>query len=786
MTARSCRLSTTQLRALDQILNTASSRRRSQLFEHEVYALLSAAGSIRPPRHTFIPAGAQITASTLADFNCDRLVLKIVSPDIVHKSDAGAVLFAPNDPVIAAERAAELLLRAKSVSENAEGVLVVECVDHDAGNFGSELFVGIRATREFGPVIAAGLGGVDTEYLAAKLRPGMAVAKALVSETDACQFLQYFQQTAAYDLLAGRVRGHARLVSDEELLRCFHTFITLARSFCQHRPDTGPQLLELEVNPFAFRSQSMVPLDGRGRLGKTTGSSRPRPLEKVSAMLEPRTIAVLGVSKTRRNFGRIILENIKSSGFPVENLYAIRPDADIIDGVRCFPDLAAAPDHIDLLAMACAADAVPKHISDSIECGKVTSAVIIPGGLGETAGTESIQREMEEAIIKGRALPDGGPVFLGGNCMGVRSRPGRFDTFFIQDDKLATHREKRQAPPRRVALISQSGAFLVSRLSNLEFLDPALSISVGNQIDLTLADLLRVVQDRDDIDVIGVYAEGFRDLDGLDFVRAVEAAVAKDKVVIFYKAGRTPAGRSATAGHTASVAGDYDVCQAVAAQAGAIVTDTFKEFEQLLEISACLHEKRVAGRRIAAISNAGFEAVGMADTILGPRYSIHIAKLSDTSIWRLRTMVDQHRLSSLVNVGNPIDLTPMASDRAYADCVQIMLEDDEVDAAVVSIVPETPELLTGPQEIHRPESIAYRLPEILAFQDKPLIAVVDSGLLFEPFVHAMRLAGVPVVRSCDQAIRSLGRYLCHRTRVRVEKATHGQFAADENVLISIA
>ena len=785
MTAHSCRLSLSQLHAIDRILSAATSKKRSQLFEHEVYALLAAAGSITPPRHLFIPVDSAITAASLADFRSDKLVLKIVSPEIVHKSDAGAVVFVPNDPAIAAQRAAELLARAKSISDKIEGLLIVEFVDHEAGTFGSELFVGIRATREFGPVIAAGLGGMDTEYLAAKLRPGMAVAKALVSETDPAQFFEYFRQTAAYDLLAGRVRGHARLVSDEELLRCFQTFITIARTLCQHSPDAGPRLVELEVNPFAFRNQSMIPLDGRGRLGTLIAPSRPRPLSKVSAMLEPRTIAVLGVSKTRRNFGRIILENIKASGFPVENLYAVRPDADTIDGVKCFPDLASAPTHIDLLVMACAADAVPKSITEAIECGEVSSAVIIPGGLGETAATVDLQKQMQQCIQSSRDRRDCGPVFLGGNCMGLRSRPGLLDTFFVQDDKLAAQSTSHQAPARRVALISQSGAFLVSRLSNLEFLDPALSISVGNQIDLTLADLLRVVQDRDDIDVIGVYAEGFKDLDGLDFIRAVEAAAAKDKVVIFYKAGRTPAGRSATAGHTASVAGDYDVCQAVATQAGAIVTDTFKEFEQLLEIAACLHEKEVTGRRIAAISNAGFEAVGMADTILGPRYQINIAKLSPASIDALRRMTEQRRLSALVNVGNPIDLTPMASDAAYADCVRIMLDDQQVDAAVVSVVPETPELLTGPQEIHKPESLARQLPDILAHQEKPLIAVVDSGLLFEPFVHALRAGGVPVIRSCDQAIRSLGRYLCHRTRARVEN-TRETATSNENVLISIA
>ena len=108
--------------------------------------------------------------------------------------------------------------------------------------------------------------------------------------------------------------------------------------------------------------------------------------------------------------------------------------------------------------------------------------------------------------------------------MGVRSRAGKYDTFFIPDNKLDP---RRNVPPRRAALISQSGAFVVSRLSNFESLDPTLAISLGNQIDLTVSDLLRTVGERDDVDCIGVYVEGFGDLDGLAFVRAVEEVTSR-------------------------------------------------------------------------------------------------------------------------------------------------------------------------------------------------------------------------------------------------------------------
>jgi acyl-CoA synthetase (NDP forming) len=388
---------------------------------------------------------------------------------------------------------------------------------------------------------------------------------------------------------------------------------------------------------------------------------------------------------------------------------------------------------------------------------------MIPGGVGETEGSEEIATEVREAIARAHRAPDGGPVFVGPNSLGAVSKPGRYDTLFIPSSRL----DKRwSAPARRVALVSQSGAFIVSRMSNLETLDPAFAFSLGNQLHVTPSDVVAALGERQDVDVIGVYTEGFNDLDGLELLRHIASVTEAGKVVVFYKAGRTEPGRSAAAGHTASVAGDYDVCQAAAGQAGALVADTFKEFEQLLEIGTALHAKRVTGVRLGVISNAGFETVGMADAIRGQRYAVEIAELSEGSTAKLREVLAAHGLSRLVNARSPLDITPMASEEVYEGAVKVMLESDDVDAVVVGVVPLTAALKTGPDEIDAPGSLAERIPRLFAEAGKPLIVVVDSGSLYEPLVRALRRAGVPVFPSADQAIRSLGRYLCHRAERR--------------------
>ncbi len=761
--------------AVERTLMNAYEEGRSQLYEHEVYQIIQLIGAIHPPRHVFVRPDELVTDEVLSTFSSDQVVLKIVSPDIVHKSDANGISFCARD-CATVRREIDNLMNHHRGSAHIEGVLLVEYIPHDNRGLGSELFVGIRATREFGPVIAAGLGGTDAEYLASTLKSGLAVAKAIATDITAEDFLELFKRTAAYDVFSGRARGHERIVSDGELLRCFRAFIHLAQRFCVDRGDVGPDVAELEVNPFAFQQQRLVPLDGHGHLATATVQPDRRPLKQMQALLEPQSIAIVGVSAQSMNFGRIILRNILDCGYDREHLHIVKPDTGSIEGVSCTPSIRDIGEPIDLLVLAVSAPQLPDLIDQAVASGKVRSVIIIPGGVGETEGTTDVKQRVHDAIKRARLNEDvGGPVFLGPNCLGVQSRPGKYDTFFIPESKLDP---RRDAPARRLALISQSGAFIVSRLSNVESLAPAITISFGNQLDLTVSDLLHSIGDRDDIDTIGLYVEGFNDLDGLTLLRTIRKLRNVGKTIVFYKAGRTLQGRDAASGHTASIAGDYDICEAGAAHAGALVADTFKEFEQLLELSAALHDRTYSGTQLGAISNAGFETVGIADNVRGTRYNIDLATLSSDSKQQLAQAMEQNGLSQIVNLRNPVDLTPMAGAIAYEDAARILLTSNEVDALLVSCVPLTPAIATTATELERePNSLANRFRELARESSKPIAIIIDAGSRFETLVAAFRDAGLPVFRSSDQAVRSFARYLQYRHEVN--KGEKGKTTTDE-------
>ncbi|MCL4222395.1 MAG: indolepyruvate oxidoreductase subunit beta [Phycisphaerales bacterium] len=752
-------LSGAESHAVERLLWDVYEDGRKQLFEHEVYQIVQLVGAISPPQHVFLGVDDLISDESLARFPGERIVLKIVSPDVVHKSEARGVVFCDKEPATVRREIDALIDLHRKRGAKVYGVLAVEFVERAHRGLGEEMFVGIRATREFGPIVAAGLGGVDMEYLAGVMRQGAAVAKGVATELSAEEFFDLFRRTAAYETVSGQARGHQRSVSDGELLRCFRAFVALARRFCVDRGAVGPDVAELEVNPFAFRHQCLVPLDGRGRLATAAKRRRPRPIEKVARLIEPKSMAVLGVSSRGRNFGRIILNNVLACGFDRHRVRVIKPGETEIDGVRCVESIGALPEPADLLVIAAAAEQLPAIVNECVDSGKVHSAIVIPGGVGETEGSGGILAQVRAAIERGREREDGGPVFLGPNCLGVMSRPGRYDTFFIPDDKID---KRRGLPARGVALVSQSGAFIVSRMSRNPTLDPAVALSIGNQADLTVADMVRAVGERDDIHTIGVYVEGFADLDGLDLLHAVRRLSQRGRTIVFYKAGRTEQGRDAAAGHTASVAGDYDIAEAGATSAGALVAESFAEFEQLLELGCLLHDRPAGGRRLGAISNAGFETVGMGDRVRGPGYEIELPGLSEATRSQLAQVLSEQRLGGLVNARNPLDLTPMAGEDAYEAAARVMLASGEVDALLVSAVPLTPSLATTGDEIARGRTLADVLGTLAGEFSKPIVAVVDAGAAYEGLVRKLRETSIPVFRSADEAMKALGRYLCHR------------------------
>ena len=767
-------------RRIASLLVPALAEGRDSLTELEGLALLEELG-LETPARLFVRGSAEARASRAAGLACDlpgdKVVVKVISPDILHKTEVGGVAIVANEG--GAIAAAISGMEDRLGSARIEGFTINEFVDHEPA-LGHEMIVGYRFARDFGPVVSFGPGGIFAEYLAGAFREGAANLFFSPATADRDLVARELSRNAIRTLAAGGLRNTRPATSDEAILDVVMAFLEAAPVLA------AAGVTEFEVNPFVIPSRprasraamsaasraaggavGLVALDVLVKLGPVASGglvleggkvvnadqSR-RPVDKIGKLLMPASAAVAGVSERAMNNGRVILGNLIRSGFDRCRLYVVKPGCGEIDGCRCFPDFASLPVAVDLAVLAVPAEAAAGTIADIAGSGRAESIIVTTGGLEEKSGTEATVAKMKASIAASRFGPGRGPLINGGNCLGVRSVPGRYNTLFVPEYKLPMPSSK-VAP---IAIVSQSGAFAVSRISKHPGINPKYLITCGNQMDLTVGDYLEWLADDPELEVFAAYVEGFKPLDGEKALKAARRIAESGKTLILYRAGRTAAGAKASASHTASIAGDYAVTKALFREAGAVVVETLEDFDDALTVFALLQGRKAAGRRLGAVSNAGFECVAIADNLGG----FELASFARPTVPRLEAIFRKARIDGIVDIHNPVDLTPAAPDEAYDESFRAVLEDPNVDLGLVGILPPTPamnSLAAGPdsngEDITREDSLAFRYGRLLRETTKPWVASCDAGSLYDPLVRALEAHGVPVFRTCDRALRIL-------------------------------
>lgn len=642
------------------------------------------------------------------------------------------------------------------------GLGLVQAADGaQAGATGAiEISVKLYQTREFGMILSAGLGGLDAQLAADNFKQDRALVSASTELSQADDFLKLFRRTFAYQQLARNAR-HANVApADQQLERCFEQLLALGQA--SHDPTAAFALDRLELNLVAQGEQLRVQ-SAQCTLGQAVAVRLPRPIHKIDKLLHPQRIGIIGVSSSAMNFGRIILRNLMGSGYPKDQLLVLRPGENEIDGVKCVESLKTLDHKLDLLIVAVAANAVYALVDEIIETDAVDAVMLIPGGLGETAASKESAAALAERINAGHAKHGGGPIFLGANCLGVVSHPGSYDSWFIPLERLPKPQKKVE---RNSVLLSQSGAFMITRISQNPWLDPRYMLALGNQTDLTHGDLLNYFADSPAVETLGIYVEGFKDLDGLDFAKAVRKAVLNGKQIVVYKSGKTDSGAKGVLGHTASIAGAVELFNSVLRQAGAMVAQDFTSFDDLLYIAGALHHKTVNAARLGGISGAGFEAVGIADSIASDTFVMEIGALEPGTVTKLEEILTAKKLNLLVEVRNPIDINPGADDEAHLQIVEAFLQDPNIDAVVVGMDPTAPAIRSLAASTLRPgfditdaKSSVQLMPQLVNRNSKPVVGIIDGGTLYDAMAAKLMDQGVCVFRNSARGTKALVRYV---------------------------
>jgi acyl-CoA synthetase (NDP forming) len=388
-------------------------------------------------------------------------------------------------------------------------------------------------------------------------------------------------------------------------------------------------------------------------------------LEALAAALNPKAVAIIGASDNRNKVGGRPVDYLKRFGYK-GGIYPVNPTREVVQELKCYPDVNSLPDVPDLAIVAVAGAAVAEAIRACAAKG-VRNAIILSSGFGET-GEEGLQQQAEIAAEAARS----GMRIVGPNSQGLANFSSgavcNFSTMFTQ------------LPPQDgpVAIVSQSGATSAALYSLLRERGVGVRyvLATGNEADVTVPELALTVAADPGIRLIILYTESIQDPDTL--ARAASLAREKGIPIIALKAGRTASGMAAAKSHTGALVNEDGVVDAFFHRHAIWRATDPVSVAQTAELY--LKGTRRPGRNLVVISNSGSSCVMCADS--ADELKLPLATLSEQS------RLDVSRaLTSFATCGNPIDLTTalMGNSEVFGQVLSGLANDPAADLFLISL-----------------------------------------------------------------------------------------------------
>ena len=566
------------------------------------------------------------------------VVLKIVSPDILHKTEAGGVLVGLDSPEAVSQGYEQIVGSARSYEPGASitGVQVQQMLTE-----GQEVIIGSTTDPTFGKVVVFGLGGVLVEVL-----KDVTFRLAPTPLDEARSMVEGIQ---AHEVLDG-VRGQPG-VDKEKLADLIRRVSDLVTDF--------PQLAEVDLNPVLATPRGATAVDVRCLINEEAAKpverySQDEILTSMKRIMHPRSIAVIGASSEEGKIGNSVMQNLVNGGYQGE-IYPINPKADEILGRKAYGNIAEVPGNVDVAVFAVPGKAVPGMLEAVGEKG-VAGAVLIPSGFAETGNTE-LQQETVAAARKH------GVRFLGPNIYGYYYTPENLCATFCTpyDVKGST------------ALTSQSGGIGMAILGFARTTKLGVSsiVGVGNKADIDEDDLLTFFEQDDNTQCVAMHLEDLKD--GRAFAD-VAKRVSTKKPVIVLKAGRTSAGASAAGSHTGALAGDDKVYDDILRQSGVIRAPGLSEMLEYARGVPLLPTPK--GENVVIITGAGGSGVLLSDACVDN--DLQLMTMPDDLDEAFKAYIPPFGAS-----GNPVDITGGEPPETYRNTIKLGLEDERIHALIL-------------------------------------------------------------------------------------------------------
>ncbi|MDQ2634180.1 MAG: acetate--CoA ligase family protein [Pseudomonadota bacterium] len=639
-------------------------------------------------------AGSADEAARLASGMGFPVVMKIVSPDILHKTEAGGVIVGVKSAEEAQAAYEKIIANAKAYKADAKitGVQVQQMLTG-----GQEVIIGAVTDGSFGKLVAFGLGGVLVEVL-----KDITFRLAPATRDDALSMLDGIQ---AAEMLKG-VRG-GDPVDRDALADMIVRVSQLVSDY--------PEISELDLNPVFATKDGAIAADVRIVVDYNQPAPRPRPSQEeiVTAMnriMKPKAVAVIGASAEDGKIGNSVMKNLINGGYKGE-IYPVHPKADEILGYKAYRSVKDVPGTIDTAIFAIPAKFVAGAL---VECGEkgIPGAVLIPSGFAE-AGAPELQEEIVKIGQKYNVR------LMGPNIYGFYYTPANLCATFC-----TAYDVKGSA-----ALSSQSGGIgmAIIGFSRSAKMGVSAIVGLGNKSDIDEDDLLAFFEQDDNTSIIAQHCEDLKD--GRAFAEAAKR-VSKKKPVVVLKAGRTSAGAKAASSHTGALAGNDKIYEDVFKQSGVIRA---RSLRQLLEFARGVPVLPTPkGENVVIITGAGGSGVLLSDSCVDNGLSLMSMPADLDAAFR-------KFIPPFGAAGNPVDITGGEPPQTYKNTVKLGLEDDRIHALILgywhTIV--TPPMVFARLMVEVKEEMAAKGIE------KPMVASLAGDVEVEEAAEYLYQHGIP-------------------------------------------
>ena len=614
------------------VIDRARSSGRTYLMEHESKAVLESLGITTTG--TGVARTEDEAVEIFSTLDCP-VAMKVLSPDVVHKSDAGGVkLNLKNaDEVRSAYREICQAFSGKRL----EGVSVQRMARP-----GVEAIVGVANDATFGPVLMFGLGGVFVEVL-----KDVSFRSIPISSSDAKDMIE---EIKGYALLRG-YRGYSSDIDAlEKLLLSVSDFVM-----------DNPDISEMDLNPVFLYPEGYMVVDARIILG----DPRPEPPEAKKQDLHdlfyPKSIAVIGASGTPGKLGWNVFTNLVSHKFRGK-LYPINPRADEICGCKAYPCISAVPEPVDVAIILVSAGVTPDVVEECCKCG-IRYIVVESAGFAEL-GEDGLKIELQMKEIADRY----GVRLLGPNCSGIINTHCSMVQSIGIVDALSMG---------NIGLVSQAGVCAAGMLWGLRhIMDFGIIATIGNKLDINETDIMEAVSKDEFINVICMYLESVKG--GRRFIDAAKR-ITRNKPIVVLKSGRTDAGKKAVASHTASMAGNDQIFSAVFRQSGIIRA---RDYEHMFNLARIISKQPFPDRDgVFIITYAGSLGVIAADAIIDN--GMRLSELEPQNKERLKKLLPDYVCGM-----NPVDYTFSQDAETVKRTIEIGVDSDDVGSFIVVLQAE--------------------------------------------------------------------------------------------------